>query len=262
MPTSQAKEISVKAIPAFSDNYIWLIRTGGTECAVVDPGEASPVLKKLERDGLDLRYILLTHHHYDHIGGASQLLQKYPHAVAFGPDDERIDCEHTACREGDTVDLPLLSLQLGVMEVPAHTRSHIAFFGHGMLFCGDTLFSVGCGKLFEGTPAQMQVSLDKLAALPPETQVYCGHEYTLSNCRFALQVEPGNEALQTKAKAAEQLRAKGEVTLPGTLAEELEVNPFLRTREDPVVAAAHQIDPSAEPGAEVLGVIRSWKDSI
>lgn len=261
MPTLRAKEISVEAIPAFSDNYIWLIRADGTECAVVDPGEAAPVVKKLEQDGLDLRYILLTHHHFDHIGGAEQLLQHYPRAVAFGPDDPRVDCAHTVCREGDSVDLPLLSMQLEVLEVPAHTRSHIAFHGHGMLFCGDTLFSVGCGKLFEGTPGEMQESLDKLAALPPDTLIYCGHEYTLSNCRFALQVEPDNDALRAKARAAERLRADNRVTLPGTLAEELQVNPFLRTREDSVVDAATRLDPAAKPGASVLGVIRSWKDA-
>lgn len=254
--------LSIEAIPAFSDNYIWLIRGEGTDCAVVDPGEASPVLKKLADDGLELRYILLTHHHFDHIGGAAQLLERYPEATAFGPDDSRIGLGHVACREGETIELPRLDMKLSVLEVPAHTRSHIAFHGHGLLFSGDTLFSVGCGKLFEGTPGEMQASLDKLATLPPDTEVYCGHEYTLSNCRFALKVEPGNEALQAKAEAAERLRAESRNTLPGTLGEELEVNPFLRTRVDSVVEAARKIEPGAQPGAQVLGVIRHWKDTI
>jgi len=253
--------LSIEAIPAFSDNYIWVLRDNGTDCAVVDPGEAGPVLQKLENEGLNLGYVLLTHHHLDHIGGARTLLERFPKARVFGPADDRIDCTHTACREGETIELPRLDLRFGVLEVPAHTRSHIAFYGHGLLFCGDTLFSVGCGKLFEGTPQQMQDSLDKIAALPPETRVYCGHEYTLSNCRFALQVEPDNEALRAKEKTADQLRANGRITLPGTLREELEVNPFMRTRVDSVVAAARKLEPSARPGADVLGVIRRWKDA-
>lgn len=262
LTASKRPGVPIEAIPAFSDNYIWLIRGDGTECAVVDPGDAEPVLRKLEEERLDLRYILLTHHHFDHIGGAGQLLETNPQARAFGPDDERIDCRHTACKEGDVVELPLLHLEFEVLEVPAHTKTHIAFHGHEMLFCGDTLFSVGCGKLFEGTPEQMQASLDKLAALPPGTRVYCGHEYTVSNCRFALQVEPDNERLQAKLKTAESLRADGRITLPGTIGEELEINPFLRTREETVVNAARRIEPSADPGAPVLGVIRRWKDSF
>lgn len=262
MLASVANGYSVEAIPAFSDNYIWLIRAGGTDCAVVDPGEAEPVLAALDRDGLKLRYILLTHHHFDHIGGAARLLEAFPQATAFGPRDERIDCDFQACDEGGQVQLPDLGMAFEVLAVPAHTRTHIAFYGHGMLFCGDTLFSVGCGKLFEGTPEHMQDALDKLAALPPDTKVYCGHEYTLSNCRFALAVEPENEKLKAKAATSERLRAQGLITLPGTIREELEVNPFLRTRVDSVVAAARAIEPSAQPGAAVLGVIRRWKDGF
>lgn len=263
-PVSEARpaRLSIEAIPAFSDNYIWLIRAGGTACAVVDPGQAEPVIERLRQDDLDLRYILLTHHHFDHIGGAAQLLQLFPQAVAFGPDDERVDFESRACHEGEEVALPALSLRFGVLDVPAHTRSHIAFHGHGMLFSGDTLFSVGCGKLFEGTPAQMQEAMDKLAKLPPETEVFCGHEYTASNCRFALKVEPENTALRARAESAKALRDAGRITLPSTLGEELEVNPFMRTRKQPVVDAAQRIDPSAQAGAEVLGVIRDWKDGF
>ena len=261
MPNSGSEGLSIEAIPAFSDNYIWLLRGNGNDCAVVDPGEAEPVLRRLDKEGLNLRYILLTHHHFDHIGGAGNLLEHFPEAKAFGPVDDRIDCEYTSCSEGETVDLQHLGLQLQVIEVPAHTRSHIAFHGQGLLFCGDTLFSVGCGKLFEGTPQQMQSSLDKLAALPPETEIYCGHEYTQSNCRFALKVEPENKALRAKADATDNLRSEGRITLPSTLGEELEVNPFMRTRVDSVVAAARQLDPNANPGAAVLGVIRRWKDT-
>lgn len=252
--------LSIEAISAFSDNYIWLLRRGGTDCAAVDPGDATPVIRKLERDRLTLRYVLLTHHHLDHVGGVQRLAQFAPDLQVFGPEDARIGRVDIVCREGDEIELPDLSLRFGVLDVPGHTRSHIAFHGHQCLFCGDTMFSVGCGKLFEGTPEQMQASLDKFAALPGDTRVYCGHEYTLANCRFALQVEPGNARLKTKAAEAERARAEGRITLPGRMEEELAVNPFLRTREDSVVQAARERDPSARSGAPVLGVIRRWKD--
>jgi hydroxyacylglutathione hydrolase len=266
MPESDANteethmsEIKVTAIPAFADNYIWLLSAGGTGCAVVDPGDAMPVREALRREGLKLAYVLLTHHHPDHIGGAAALAAETG-AEVFGPHDPRIPGQDRSFGEGETVELPRLGLQFDVLGVPGHTTSHIAFFGHGCLFCGDTLFSVGCGRLFEGSPEQMQESLDKLAALPPDTQVFCGHEYTLSNCDFALQVEPGNEALQRRASAAEAARAAGRITLPSRLGEELAVNPFLRSREPSVVEAARQRDPQAAPGASTLGVIRAWKD--
>lgn len=249
----------VTAIPAFSDNYIWLLRTGDEACAVVDPGDHEPVLAQLADAGLDLRYILLTHHHRDHAGGIEALLERYP-ATVFGPRDERLGDWCRPCSEGETVALPELGLEFGVLDVPAHTRSHIAFHGHGLVFSGDTLFSIGCGRLFEGSPEQMQVALDKLAALGPETRVYCGHEYTVDNCAFALRVEPDNAALQDRARRARAAREAGRITLPAIMAEELAANPFLRTREPAVVAAARRIEPGAEPGAGTLAVIRAWKD--
>jgi hydroxyacylglutathione hydrolase len=254
-------ELNVTALPAFSDNYIWLMATGGADCAVVDPGDAEPVRRALRREGLDLAYILLTHHHADHIGGAAALAAATG-AEVFGPHDPRIPGQSRSFREGERVELPRLGLAFEVLEVPGHTASHIAFFGHGCLFCGDTLFSVGCGRLFEGTPEQMQDSLDKLVALPASTNVFCGHEYTLSNCDFALQVEPDNPALRRRASAAEAARAIGRSTVPSVLGEELAVNPFLRSREPAVVRAARRRNPKAGPGAGTLAEIRAWKDSF
>jgi hydroxyacylglutathione hydrolase len=256
MPNSS---LEIFPIPAFSDNYIWLLSRGGPECAVVDPGEHEPVLEVLRAKGLDLRYILLTHHHWDHSGGIPGLLEHYD-AQVFGPLDDRLDDWCQPCREGDTVSLPDLGLEFGVLDIPAHTRSHVAFHGHGMVFSGDTLFSIGCGRLFEGTPAQMQDAMDKLAELPPETRVYCGHEYTRSNCQFALQVEPDNTTLQARSRAVQALRDAGEVTLPSTIGEELAANPFMRCREPSVVEAARGIEPEAVAGASTMAVIRAWKD--
>lgn len=254
-------EIMVSALPAFTDNYIWLLSTEERHCAVVDPGDAGPVLSILKRNRLKLDAILLTHHHADHIGGVQRLVAETGAAV-YGPADKRIDSLTKRLVDGETLELPTLGAAFQVLEVPGHTSSHIAFFGHGSLFCGDTLFSVGCGRLFEGTPEQMQSSLDRLAELPPETLVFCAHEYTLSNCDFARAVEPGNADLVRRSSEVEACRATGRITLPSTLEEELTVNPFLRTREPAVVAAAQKREPKAEPGVSTLAVIRTWKDSF
>ena len=254
-------EVTVTALPAFSDNYIWLVSVGGADCAVVDPGDAAPVLNAIKSDALELRYILLTHHHADHTGGVAALVEATG-ADVFGPHDHRIPRQTKSFSEGDLVRLPKLKLEFQVIEVPGHTSTHIAFYGHGCLFCGDTLFSVGCGRLFEGTPGQMQESLDKLADLPPDTRVFCAHEYTLSNCDFALKVEPENPDLLKRASEVEAARAAGRITLPSTLGQELAVNPFLRSREPRVVRAAQRRNPQAEPGASTLAEIRAWKDSF
>jgi hydroxyacylglutathione hydrolase len=252
-------EITVTAIPAFADNYIWLVYGGERRCAVVDPGDASPVLDVLRREGLELDTILLTHHHADHTGGVARLVEETG-ATVYGPHDDRIGGDVHRVAEGDIVSVPAIGLELRVIEVPGHTSSHIAFHGHGSLFCGDTLFSVGCGRLFEGTPEQMQDSLDKLAALPAETLVFCAHEYTLSNCDFAREVEPGNADLAKRASEVEACRAAGRITLPSMLGEERAVNPFLRTRKPSVVEAARRRNPGTAPGASTLAVIRDWKD--
>ena len=204
----QGNDLNISAIPAFNDNYIWLITAGENSCAVVDPGQAAPVLKLLRERGLDLRYILLTHHHADHIGGVPELLEQYD-AKVFAPSDERIRFKHQVCGEGDQVVLPDLHTKFEVLEIPAHTRSHIAFYNENTLFSGDTLFSVGCGRFFEGTATDMQTSMDKLAALPANTINYCAHEYTQANCEFALQVEPDNAALQARSEEVNRLRSMG-----------------------------------------------------
>lgn len=257
----QTATLNISPIPAFQDNYIWLLTTGGTECAVVDPGDATPVLEVLKARGLTLRYILLTHHHWDHAGGVTELLE-HCDARVFGPDDARIEASQQLCYQGDKIELPELGLSFEVLEVPAHTTSHIAFYGEGVLFSGDTLFSIGCGRLFEGSPNDMQIAMDKFAALPGDTRVYCGHEYTESNCDFALKVEPHNQTLQLRAQEARQLRQQNKVTLPSTIEAELAANPFMRTRHEAVLTAAKQIKPAVRPGSEVLAVIRSWKDSL
>jgi hydroxyacylglutathione hydrolase len=219
------------------------------------------VLDLLQEKGLNLCYILITHHHPDHIGGMKRLKEQTG-AEVFGPHDPRINGQDRMFAENETVSLPALNLQFSVLEVPGHTSSHIAFFGHGCLFCGDTLFSVGCGRLFEGSPAQMQLSLDKLAALPEETRVFCAHEYTRSNCHFALAVEPENEHLLRRCSEVEDRRVAGLSTVPSLLGEEILVNPFLRSRQASVVTAAQQRKPGVQAGAETLAVIRTWKDSF
>jgi hydroxyacylglutathione hydrolase len=255
----QSNRLEISAIPAFGDNYIWLLTAGGKSCAVVDPGDEDPVLEALDQRQLELRYILLTHHHYDHTGGVPALLERFKPTV-FGPDDDRMPYVQNVCRDGERIHLPRLDVAFEVLEVPAHTRSHIAYYGEGAVFSGDTLFSLGCGRLFEGTATDMQRSLDKLAALPAETRNYCAHEYTQANCAFALEVEPGNAALQARAREIDRLRRSGQITLPTSIEQERATNPFMRTREKSVVDAARRINPDANAGATALAVIREWKD--
>lgn len=254
-----SSELLIEPIPAHTDNYIWLIHRGGHDGVVVDPGDHVPVLKALEQRGMTLGGILLTHHHWDHSDGIPGLLERFDVPV-HGPDDGRLGNWCQPAAEGDRIHLPSLDLAFDVLDIPAHTRSHIAFHGHGVAFTGDTLFSIGCGRLFEGTPDDMQAAMDKLRRLPPETRVYCGHEYTVANCAFALQVEPDNAALRERARQARNQREQGQVTLPSRLVDELATNPFLRTHEPAVVAAARRHDPEAEPGTSTMAAIRAWKD--
>ena len=221
---------SIIPIPAFRDNYIWLIREG-SRAAVVDAGDAAPVIDYLARERLELTAIIATHHHNDHIGGNTALLARWRVPV-FGPAHETIPGITHPLVEGDNANIPGVGVALDVLDIPGHTAGHIAYHGAigkaPVVFCGDTLFAVGCGRLFEGTPEQMWSSLSKLAALPPATQVYCGHEYTLANIRFALAVEPDSAALHERQRRAQARREQGLPTLPSTIGDELETNPFLR----------------------------------
>ncbi len=252
----------VIAVRAFSDNYIWLVHDSAQRLAVaVDPGTAQPVLEALDRTGMKLAGILITHHHRDHTGGINQLLEHYPVPV-YGPATEKIPGMTDPLREGDQVALEALDLHFQVLDIPGHTAGHIGYYGNGMLFCGDTLFAGGCGRLFEGTAEQMYASLSKLAALPPTTRVYCAHEYTESNLRFALQVEPQNQALRERLQRVEALRARDAITIPSTIEEELATNPFLRAGKKSVTESAekHIQKPLSSP-VDVFAAVRAWKDA-
>jgi hydroxyacylglutathione hydrolase len=252
-------------IPAFSDNYIWLVQEGA-RAAVVDPGDAEPVLAYLDLHGLDLVAILNTHHHGDHVGGNDGLLARFSVPV-FGPARETIPGRTHALEEGARVALPGIGLAFSVLDVPGHTAGHIAYVGDNggvpIAFVGDTLFAGGCGRLFEGTPADMAASLAKLAALPGDTRIYCAHEYTLANLRFALAVEPGNGTLHARQAREEGRRAHGEPTVPSVLADELATNPFLRSDVPAVFAAAEaHAGRKLASAVDAFATLRSWKNGF
>jgi hydroxyacylglutathione hydrolase len=256
--------MNLLALPAFADNYIWMLHDGA-RAVVVDPGQADPVVEALDRLGLALTAILVTHHHADHVGGVDALRTRLDGPV-YGPERERIPQPFTALREGQHASV--LGMDFEVLDVPGHTAGHIAYVQRGaagglqqpLLFCGDTLFSAGCGRLFEGTPAQMHASLAKFAALPGDTRVCCTHEYTLSNLRFAAAVEPGNAARARYQAQCEAQRHQGLPTLPSSVALELQINPFLRCSEDEVVAAARAQGAVSDEPVAVLAALREWKN--
>lgn len=254
--------LEVSAARAFRDNYIWLIHAPADPSRVVavDPGDARPVEDFLARKNLTLAAILATHHHHDHVGGIKALCAAREVPV-FGPRGERVPACSCALGQGDKAELPELGLAFEVLEIPGHTAGHIAFAGHGALFCGDTLFSAGCGRLFEGTPAQMVASLGKLAALPDETAVYCGHEYTLDNLRFALTAEADNEDAMAYRQHCQNMLAERQSTLPSTMGLEKRVNPFLRC-DQPAIRASVAAHAGREPRdtIEVFAELRTWKD--
>ena len=255
--------LQVSAIPAFTDNYHWLIHDD-QHAAVVDPGDAAPVLAALNAKNLQLDAILLTHHHADHVGGVEDLLQKFDVPV-YGPANEKIASITNKLRQADRVELATPAISFSVIDVPGHTAGHIAYFAaeQAWLFCGDTLFAGGCGRLFEGSAAQMTQSLAKLSVLPDRTLIYCAHEYTLSNLRFALAAEPDNSALQQRFIHEEQRRRDGLATVPSVLGLEKSTNPFLRNQESAIIdqlitqGRLHSRDP-----VEAFAALREWKNTF
>lgn len=263
--------LSVQAVNAFNDNYIWLIRQADQpQVAIVDPGDAELVIAALRKHALQPVAILITHHHWDHVGGIGDLLAQYPSLPVYGPARETIPHISQPLVDGDTVHLDALNADFSVLDVPGHTAGHIAYFhaseGPGdpnMAFVGDTLFAGGCGRLFEGTPAQMHDSLNRIAALPADTQVYCAHEYTEANLTFARIAEPDNTALQARQQAVSKLRLKNQATVPSLLSEEKATNPFLRCDQPDIIRGAEGFSGrKLNSGADIFAVVRHWKDTL
>jgi hydroxyacylglutathione hydrolase len=256
--------LEIIPILAFKNNYIWLIANKeNQQCAIVDPGEAEPVFIALRKHSLTLTTILITHHHQDHTGGIQELHQALPGIAVYGPAHESIPCLNHPLVENDEVALPSLDLNLRVLDIPGHTKGHIAYYGNGMLFCGDTLFSAGCGRLFEGTAAQMVSSLSKLVNLPSDTLVYCAHEYTRDNLRFAELVEPENEDIQNRIQEVDTLRANNLPSLPSVLSKEKLTNPFLRCESDTVIKAlSTRFNKNFTDPVETFQTLRTWKDTF
>jgi len=259
--------VKVYTVPAFADNYIWLVAgTPANRVAIVDPGEGEAVIAALQQWQLVPAAILITHHHRDHTGGIARLQQQQPATdplPVFYPAAESIAGGNVALTDGDRVAIAGSDLCFQAIATPGHTHGHLCYYGHGLLFSGDTLFSAGCGRLFEGSPAQMYQSLQRLAALPAETKVYAAHEYTLDNLRFAAIAEPGNQAITAWQQQAAAQRARAEPTLPTTLSQELAANPFMRVDEPPLVAALTRYAGQPLPsGSERFAVLRAWKDHV
>lgn len=253
--------LHIVPVSAFTDNYIWIIHDQNY-AAIVDPGDATPVLDFLRCNNLKPIAILNTHHHNDHVGGNAALLKEFSVPV-YGPESELIPTVTHRLKEGDSIQLDKLSLCLNVLDIPGHTAGHIAYYGSNLLFCGDTLFACGCGRLFEGTAQQMFASLQKLVRLPDTTSVYCGHEYTLANIHFAEKVEPGNQDIIKLKALAEKQRNSDLPTLPSTIAAERSCNPFLRCSQPEVIrnASKYQGKSLLDP-INVFAAIRDWKNNF
>ncbi|MDV7105055.1 hydroxyacylglutathione hydrolase [Vibrio sp. TH_r3] len=251
--------LTIKSIPAFNDNYIWLIQNSDQRCAIVDPGDALPVLDYLKQHDLVLEAILITHHHQDHIGGVLPLLEQFPSIKVVGPEKEDIPLLTHQLNAGDQ--FGLFEETFLVLELPGHTKGHLGYLGDGKLFCGDVLFSAGCGRIFEGTAEQMFESLNKLQILPNETEVYAAHEYTSANISFALSVEPDNQDLHSYREEVFQKRAEGIATLPTTIGKEKRINPFLRVDQPSVInSVANRTKETSK--IAVFTALREWKNAF
>jgi hydroxyacylglutathione hydrolase len=255
------QDLQIVPLRAFKDNYVWTLRNERV-AAVVDPGEARPVIEYLSAEKLRLVAILATHHHQDHVGGIAELLETNRVPV-YGPRGEPITTLTDAVGAGDRVSLEQLGVSFEVLEIPGHTRAHVAYYGANMLFCGDTLFACGCGRAFEGTPQQLYASLEKLMALPDETLVYCGHEYTLANIGFAKAVEPDNAALLEREASDARLRRDNRPTLPSTIGREKATNPFVRVKKPAVIESANKyLGKRVSDPAGVFAALRQWKNEF
>jgi hydroxyacylglutathione hydrolase len=255
--------IDVIPVPAFKDNYIWLIHDTSSGCAaIVDPGDSTPVVSSLNKLGIKPIAILITHHHHDHIGGVQGLVSQFDIPV-YGPAGEDIPGINHTLKEGDKVKLNHIDTEFEIIDVPGHTAGHIAYHCRGKLFIGDTLFMAGCGRLFEGTAEQMYKSLSKIMQLSDDTEIYCAHEYTLANLHFAETVEPENQDIKRRIEWCKKQRESGIPTVPGTLLAEKNTNPFLRSSEPTVISAAKRHSgPGISNSIDIFAVIRSWKDSF
>lgn len=258
-----SETITVYPLPILKDNYVWILIDKSKKAAlVVDPGEARPVSDFLNQHHLKLWAILLTHHHGDHTNGVGALQQACDGNV-FGPLNDQISTVTHPVTGNDAVNIAGFPISFEVMDIPGHTLGHIAYYTKGMLFCGDTLFAAGCGRIFEGTPAQMYDTLQKIAALPEDTKIYCGHEYTLNNLKFAETVEPSNLAIKQKIASVTALRDQGKPTLPSTMADEKATNPFLRCTSKELIASVEKhVGHSLPTPLEVFTALREWKNAF
>lgn len=253
---------NIFAIPAFSDNYIWCLHDA-EHALVVDPGDAAPVIRALQEKQLNLTYILITHHHFDHTGGVEGLIAAYPDAVVYGPKNLKISGIDQRLTEGDSLFLHDPEIELKVLETPGHTMDHIVFYNDELLFCGDTLFSGGCGRMFEGTPEVFYRSLQKLSRLPEKTKVYCTHEYTLANLAFASHVDPENISLQEYQTWATAQRDNDQITLPSSIAKQKQINPFLRCDNTAIKKNIESLmNLSTHSEVEVFAALRRCKDDF
>lgn len=251
--------MNLTSIPAFQDNYIWVLSEHDGRCLIVDPGEAAPILKALDENHWQPEAILLTHHHNDHVGGVNELRQKFPNIVVYGPAETQHKGTTQIVSEGDQ--LSILGCEFSVFATPGHTLGHICYFSTPYLFCGDTMFSGGCGRLFEGTADQMFTSFCKIDALPEDTLICCAHEYTLENIKFALSLLPEDPDLNEYYRKVNELRAKNQKTLPTTLKNERRINVFLRTQNDDLIEVINKETKLQQANAR-FAWLRSKKDNF